>query len=216
MPSAEQMERARAAKLVEAKRLQETAVQTKPEELVVDEEEQALLRELMGTSKETSSSVGSLHEREQRYREEHQSRGRAGDYFGNVKDAGEEEDEPDSYLPKIKIKGVTDNKTKNAESFDNVDDTNEVEMDIEDDNESSTPAVIGPAPGPIGPPSIEAYSTSASLLPMATTVTEHSGPSVGPEMGPAVPGVAAYPEPYEAAYGALPLELSILFIQNAH
>jgi hypothetical protein len=197
LPTAEQIEKARLKKLAEMEaKKQEAAAATGAEmeksetEFEGDEEEMALLQELMGKPQPQGQQINSLHERELKYREQNKGK----DYFGNVKDDGEEEEE-ETYVPKIKIKGVSEAISGGG------DDTNEVEMDLDDDEQGT-----GPAPGPTMPPSLAAGPAAYPLGPSGFDEA-----SVGPQMpdmpGPGYPEAVdsypdAYPEPYSA--GALP------------
>lgn len=192
LPTAEQIEKTRLKKLaeMEAKKQEAAAAaaadaQTiktekaqEKEEFEGDEEEMALLRELMG--KQQPQQTSSLHERELKYRE--QTKGK--DYFGNVKDDGEEEEE-EVYVPKLKIKDAAADAVKPPPVAHpgGTDDTNEVEMELEDDEGVPT------------------------LPPSTATYPAYPEPCAGPQMpampGPGYPEAAPYPEaPYPEPYPA--------------
>ena len=187
LPSAEQIEKTRLKKLaeMEAKKQEAAAADAQAiktqekEEFEGDEEEMALLRELMG--KQQPQQTSSLHERELKYRE--QTKGK--DYFGNVKDDVEEEEE-EVYVPKLKIKGAAAADTAKPPPG-GTDDTNEVEMELEDDDEKG-------AAGPALPPSMATYPAYPESC---------AGPQMPAMPGPGYPEAAPYPEaPYPEPYPA--------------
>jgi len=180
LPSALQLEEAREKKLAAL----ETRKRADAEEQL-DAEERELLKELTRNQTEQASNrePNSLHEREKTFKEEHSQKS---NYFDNVKDYGEEEEE-ETYVPKIKIKGLPAGAKRPT---DEGDDTNEVEMEIENEErrkESSGPAPQAPEHAAVPPGPLE-DSAVGPQLPYSES-TAYPSTSVYPES-------AYYPQPY--------------------